>query len=65
MQQVTLKDLSEVELKAIAYDNLAQLEQCQNNIKAINDEIRNRQSIAMVQSPVKGETKQSNKTKTN
>jgi len=40
--QKQLKDFTEVELKAIAYDNLVQLEQAQKNIKVINDELNSR-----------------------
>lgn len=40
--QKQLKDFTDVELKSIAYDNLAQTEQCQLNIKAINQELASR-----------------------
>jgi len=35
----TIKDYTDVELKALAYDNLAQIEQGQTNLKAINAEL--------------------------
>lgn len=38
----TIKELSDVELKAAAYDNLAQIETCQENLKAINIELQSR-----------------------
>jgi hypothetical protein len=37
-----LKDFSEVELKAASYDQLANIERCQENIKAINQELTRR-----------------------
>jgi hypothetical protein len=40
--QKQLKDFTEVELKALAYDNVAQLEQAQNNLKVINNELARR-----------------------
>ena len=46
----TIKELSETELKAVAYDNLAQIEQCQNNLKVINDELKNRSQEAITNS---------------
>lgn len=38
-EQKTIKDFSVVELKAIAFDEIAKLEQAQANIKAINAEL--------------------------
>lgn len=38
----TIKDYTETELKAMAYDNLATIEQAQANIKAINQELSER-----------------------
>ena len=40
--QKGLKDFSEVELKALVYDNIAQIEKNQANIKIINQELANR-----------------------
>lgn len=37
-----LKDFSEVELKSFAYDHLANIENSQNAIKAINQELARR-----------------------
>lgn len=37
-----LQDLTDVELKALAYDQLAQLQQCQNNLNVINGELSRR-----------------------
>ena len=37
---INLKDLSLTDLKALAYDQLANLENAQINLKAINEEIR-------------------------
>lgn len=39
----TIKDLSVVELKATCYDHLANIEQSQMVIKAINQELASRQ----------------------
>lgn len=47
----TIKDYSETELKAIAYDNLAQIEQCQLVIKAVNQELSLRKE-SLVAEPV-------------
>ncbi len=38
----TLSELTEIELKAAAYDNLAQMEQAQANLKVINEELGRR-----------------------
>lgn len=38
----TIKEFSVIELKATAYDNLAQIESCQANIRAINQELSSR-----------------------
>lgn len=37
-----LKDYSIVELKSLVYDELAKIEICQNNVKLLNQEIRER-----------------------
>lgn len=34
-----IKEMSLEQLKSIAYDNLVQIEQCQNNLKLLNAEI--------------------------
>jgi hypothetical protein len=39
-----LKDYSEVDLKALAYDQLATIEQAQNNLKLIHQELGRRRS---------------------
>jgi outer membrane protein TolC len=38
----TLTDLTVVELKALAYDQMAQLELAQNNLRIINQELNRR-----------------------
>jgi hypothetical protein len=40
--QVQLSQLSDIQLKALAYDELAKLELAQSNIRAINQELANR-----------------------
>jgi len=40
--QIDISQLALNDLKALVYDNLAMLEQSQNNINALNAEIRNR-----------------------
>lgn len=44
--QVQISQLSDIQLKALAYDELGKLELAQNNIRAINQELasRNRQN---------------------
>lgn len=44
-EQKSIADLSMLELKAYAYDQLAQIQQCQNNLKILNDEIARRVSV--------------------
>lgn len=34
-----IKKLSDVEIKALAYDELARLELCQNNLRILNQEL--------------------------
>lgn len=41
----TIKDFTDVELKAMVYDNLATIEQAQANIKAINQELQARTEL--------------------
>lgn len=50
MKQIELKDLSIIELKAYAYDTLAQIQSLQGNLDALNNEIHVR-----VNQPVKTE----------
>lgn len=40
-----IKDYTDTELKALAFDNLSQMEQCQVNIKVINEELKKRKEI--------------------
>lgn len=51
----TIKDISTNELKALAYDNLAQIEQCQINIKTINQELTSRQTPPVAPQEPQGE----------
>jgi hypothetical protein len=37
-----ISDLTVIELKSLAYDELAKIELCQNNLRALNQEITNR-----------------------
>jgi len=37
-----ISELTVVELKSLAYDELTKIEFCQNNIRALNQEISNR-----------------------
>ena len=41
-KQITLADLNIVELKSLAYDELARIEQSQSNLRVLNQEINNR-----------------------
>lgn len=56
--QKTIKDLSVVELKASAYDCLANIEQNQMIIKAINQELQSRQEQPVEKTEVVEETKE-------
>jgi len=38
---MNLNEMSEVELKAAIYDQMAMIESCQLNIKALNEALRN------------------------
>ena len=40
--QKTISDLTVLELKGLAYDELTRIEFAQNNIRALNQEINNR-----------------------
>lgn len=42
-EQKTIKDFSIIELKAIVYDTMAQIEQLQRELKVVNQEIGIRQ----------------------
>lgn len=54
--QKELKDFTEVELKAMVYDQLITLESCQNNIKVINQELSSRaQPVVKEEEEVKDE----------
>lgn len=46
-----LKEMSVVELKALAYEQLVQMEQTQNNLKVINQEIGSRATGTMTEAP--------------
>ena len=41
-KQITLADLNIVELKSLAYDELARIDQSQSNLRGLNQEINNR-----------------------
>jgi hypothetical protein len=47
----TIKDFSETELKAMAYDCLANIELNQANVKAINDELQARAEAKKAEAP--------------
>lgn len=47
----TIKEIETMELKAIAYDQLATIEQAQNNLKAINQELASRNQPQMPEVP--------------
>ena len=49
--QKTIKELTDTELKAIAFDNLASIEQAQANIKAINQELQARREEIQTSTP--------------
>ena len=59
----TIKDFTDVELKALAYDQIALIEQCQNNLKNINAEFeiraktKNEENKTDVSGSAKGATK--------
>jgi hypothetical protein len=44
--QVNLSQLSDVQLKALAYDELAKVEIAQSNLRVINQELANRAKAA-------------------
>jgi len=46
-----LKKLSDIEIKALAYDELIKLEICQNNLRALNKELYDR-SVSQTSSDV-------------
>jgi hypothetical protein len=39
---VDIKSLSDIEIKALAYDELAKLEMCQSNLRVLNKELADR-----------------------
>lgn len=43
MEQTNISQVSTVELKALAYDQISQIELCQNNLRVINQELARRQ----------------------
>ena len=45
MNRKSIKDLSEVELKALAYDELAKIEMAQANLRSINLELSIRSKV--------------------
>lgn len=51
------------ELKALAYDQLAIIEQTQNNLKLINQEILERQNAPKTENATKTEEDKENKSK--
>ncbi len=44
-----LKDMEVVEIKSLVHDNLVQIEQCQANIKALNEELNKRRQVPPTQ----------------
>lgn len=58
-KQINLSDLTLVELKAFAYDEVVKLNFSQNNLRIINQELSNRQQQGVENaSPVTTATKQ-------
>lgn len=45
MDKKKLEDLSIMEIKALVYDQLASIEQSQQNIKLLNEELRRRPAL--------------------
>jgi len=45
MESKNIKDLSVTELKAVAYDNLLNIENSQRTLQAINQEIASRSTV--------------------
>lgn len=43
-ETIDIKKLSDIEIKALAYDELVRLELCQNNLKILNQELAVRAS---------------------
>jgi len=46
-EKLDIKNLSIIELKALAYDELMRLELCQNNLRVLNQEISIRVSESL------------------
>jgi len=44
--QVQINQLSDIQLKALAYDELGKIEQAQGNLRVINTELSNRAKAA-------------------
>jgi hypothetical protein len=45
MEQTNISQVATVELKALAYDQISQIELCQNNLRVINQELSRRQGV--------------------
>lgn len=60
---MNIKEMSINELKALAYDQLAIIEQTQNNLKLINQEILERQNAPKTENATKTEEDKENKSK--
>jgi hypothetical protein len=54
--QKNVQDFTDIELKAIAFDNLVQAEQCQNVIKTINNELASRAQNTQPKKPMDEQT---------
>lgn len=52
MEQIPLENLSDVELKALAYDHLVQLDICQRNLQLLNQELSKRNKSVALNSPM-------------
>ncbi len=50
--EITLQTLSDIELKALAYDQFAQIQLCQNNLNAINAELVRRNQLIYQNTPI-------------
>jgi hypothetical protein len=48
-----MQNKTDIELKALAYDQLATIEMCQNNLKLINQELAERSKKEPVETPKK------------
>lgn len=52
MEQKTIKDYTETELKAIAYDQVAVSQNAQSILTAINEELKSRQAQPITDVPI-------------